>query len=113
MYKPIRTVSDICQISATPPKRLSNIIFYTPARRALVAFIESDPANRRLSIGEVSYQMRYTCSEATVRRALAMENLFRFITKSQSFIIEINRVYRIHYVDKGLALPLFHWQNVA
>jgi hypothetical protein len=82
MYKPIRTVSDICQISATPPKRLSNIIFYTPARRALVAFIESDPANRRLSIGEVSYQMRYTCSEATVRRALAMENLFRFIAKS-------------------------------
>jgi hypothetical protein len=42
-----------------------------------------------------------------------MENLFRFIAKSQPFITEMNRVYRIHYVDRGLALPLFHWQNVA
>jgi hypothetical protein len=76
------TLSDICQIPATPPKRLSNIIFNTPARRALVAFVESDPANRRLSIGEVLHQIEYTCSEATVRRALTMENLFRFIAKS-------------------------------
>jgi hypothetical protein len=25
----------------------------------------------------------------------------------------MNRVCRIHYVDRGLALPFFHWQNVA
>jgi hypothetical protein len=108
MHKPIKTINDICQVLVTPPRRSSNIIFHTPDRRALVAFIESDPVNRRLFIGEVSHQMGYTCSEATIRRALTMENLFRFIAKSQPFIKEMNRVCRIYYVDRGLALPFFH-----
>jgi hypothetical protein len=52
---PISTVSYLARQPTTPLKRSSNIIFDTPARRALVTFIESDPANRRLSIGEVSH----------------------------------------------------------
>jgi Transposase len=84
------------------------LVFDTPERRALVLFIEADPAHRRLSLGELSHAMGYTCSETTVRRALAMENLFRYIAKSQPFITEMNRVCRTSYVDQGLALPTFH-----
>jgi hypothetical protein len=97
----------------TPLKRPSATIFNTPARRTLIVFIKSDPAHRRLTLGEILYAMGYTCSEATVRRTLAMENLFRFVAKSQPFITEINRVCRINYVDTGLTLPLFYWQNIA
>jgi hypothetical protein len=69
--------------------------------------------HRRMTLGELSHAMRYTCSESTVRRALALENLFRFVVKSQPFISEINRVCRINYVNVGITLPTFHWQNVA
>jgi hypothetical protein len=113
IQKPISTIGYIARQPTTPPKRPLNVIFDTPARRALVLFIEADPAHRRLSLGELSHAMGYTCSESTVRRALAMENLFRFIAKSQPFITEMNRVCRVNYVDQGLALPSFHWYNVA
>jgi hypothetical protein len=69
--------------------------------------------HRRMTLGELSHAMGYTCSESTVQRALALENLFRFVTKSQPFISEMNRVYKINYVNAGIILPTFHWQNVA
>jgi hypothetical protein len=98
----------IARQPTTPPKRPSATIFNTPARRALVIFIKSDPAHRRLTLGEISHAMGYTCSEATIRRTLTIENLFRFVAKSQPFITEMNRICRINYVDAGLTLPLFH-----
>jgi hypothetical protein len=111
--KPISTISYIARQPTTPPRRRTTMILDTPARRELALFVQSDPAHRRMSLGELSHAMGYTCSESTVRRALAMENLFRYIAKSQPFITEMNRVCRINYVDAGLALPYFHWQNVA
>jgi hypothetical protein len=57
--------------------------------------------------------MGYICLESTLRRALAQENYFRYMAKSQSFISDKNRVCRIDYVDAGLHLPLFYWDNVA
>jgi hypothetical protein len=97
--KPISTIRYIARYLTTPPKRPSDAIFDIPGRRALVLFIKANPAYRRMTLGEVSHVIGYTCSEATVRRALTMENLFRFITKSQPFITEINRVCRINYID--------------
>jgi hypothetical protein len=109
--RPISTVGDIARWLATPPRRRLNHILDRPARRELVIFIEADPAHRRMTLGELSHAIGYTCSESTVRRALTLENLFRFITKSQPFISEMNRVCRINYVDA--ALPISHWENVA
>ena len=39
-------------------------------------------------LGELSHAMGYTYSESTVRRALALENLFRFVARPQPFIDE-------------------------
>jgi hypothetical protein len=111
--RPISTVGDIARRPATPPRRRLNHILDTPARRELVIFIEADPAHRRMTLGELSHAMGYTRSESTVRRALALENLFRFIARPQPFISEMNRVCRINYVDAGIALPISHWENVA
>jgi hypothetical protein len=77
--KPITTIAYIIRQPTTFLKRPSAIIFDTPARRALVIFIESDSAHRRLTLGEISHIMRYICSETTVRRTLIIKNLFRFI----------------------------------
>jgi hypothetical protein len=66
-----------------------------------------------MTLGELSHAMGYTCSESTVQRALALENLFRFVARSQPFISEMNLVCRINCVNTGIALPTFHWQNIA
>jgi hypothetical protein len=65
----------------TPLKRSLDTIFNILERRVLVLFIKADPIYRRIILGEVLYVIGYICSEATVRRALIIENLFRFITK--------------------------------
>ena len=109
--RPISTVGDIACQPTTPRRRLNHILD-TPARRDVI-FIEAVPAHRRMTLGELSHAIGYTCSESTVRRALTLENLFRFITRSQPFISEMNRVCRINYVDAGIALPISHWENVA
>jgi hypothetical protein len=57
--------------------------------------------------------MGYIYLKSTLRRALAQENYFRCMAKSQPFISDKNRVYRIDYVDIDLPLPLFYWDNVA
>jgi hypothetical protein len=111
--KPISTIGDIARQPTTPPKCPLNHILDTPARRELVIFIQADPAHRRMTLGELSHAMGYTCSESTIRRALALKNLFPFVAKLQPFISEINRARRINYVNTGITLPTFHWQNVA
>lgn len=108
LQRPISTIGYIARRPITPIKRPISTIFDTPGRKALVLFIESDAAHRRLTLGELTHEMGYKYLESTLRRALTQENYSRYVAKSQPFISDQNRLCRINYVDAGLPLPLFH-----
>src|SRR5438046_2130424 len=76
--KPPTTVGYITRQPATPQKQRVGKYFNTPRRKRLVAWIERDPAHRRYTYAQIIHIHGFTCSEATVRRALAEEGIFRF-----------------------------------
>jgi hypothetical protein len=79
--KPFTTVSYITRKPATPQKQRVSKYFNTPRRKQLVSWIERDPAHRRYTYAQIIHIHGFTCSEATVRRALTKEGIFRFKAK--------------------------------
>jgi hypothetical protein len=48
----------------------------------MINFLRADPQHRRFTLGELKHALGYTCSDTTLRRALAKENHFRYVAKS-------------------------------
>ena len=107
--KPPTTVSYITHQPATPRKQKIGKYFNTPRRQQLAAWIERDPAHRRLSYAQIIHIHGFTCSETTVRRALAAEKIFRFRAKRAPWMRSRNKTERRNYVAYCLTLPLFTW----
>jgi len=74
--KPPTTVSYVTRKPVTPQKQRAGKYFNIPRRKQLVAWIERDPAHRRYTYAQIIHIHGFTCSEATVRRALAEEGFF-------------------------------------
>jgi hypothetical protein len=74
--KPPTTVSYVTRKPVTPQKQRAGKYFNIPRRKQLVTWIERDPAHRRYTYAQIIHIHGFTCSEATVRRALAEEGFF-------------------------------------
>ena len=107
--KPPTTVGYIARKPATPQKQRVGKYFNTPRRKRLVAWIERDPAHRRYTYAQIIHIHGFTCSETTVRRALAEEGIFRFKAKRAPWIRSQTKTERVNYADVCLTLPLFTW----
>jgi Transposase len=111
--KLVTTVSYIANHPTTRLKRPDVSFFGTPERERLFAYIQTNAETRRMTIGQLLYNLGYTCSNTTVRRALKDANYFRYLAKSAPFITDTNQVKRVSYVDVGLVLLIFYWGNCA
>jgi hypothetical protein len=114
MERPISTIGDIARNPTTPPRTgRSWAILDTPKRRTMINFLRADPQHRRFTLGELKHALGYTCSDTTLRRALAKENHFRYVAKSFPWLTQAHMLKRINYVDACLQEPDFHWQHCA